>query len=156
MGSPSCSASNYFAVAGFEDNFSKKQFLYLLYTQKNFILAASFDINATWSEQKLKKGCIPKLKWLENVKLQSAASKRYSCPLSIHHPSNIEWTILWTVRLIETREEMYCTFKHKGQSWLQILEVKLKKQRYQLIHERELFVCAVLNKYLLRHCLNGR
>ena len=121
--------ANYFAVAGFEDKFSKKQFLYLLYAQKTFILAASFDINATWSEQKLKKGCIPKLKWLENVKLQSAASKRYSCPLSIHHPSNIEWTILWTVRLIETREEMYCTFKHKGQSWLQILEVKLKKQR---------------------------
>ena len=115
------------------------------------LISMRHDLNKNW-----KKGCIPKLKWLENVKLQSAASKRYSCPLSIHHPSNIEWTILWTVRLIETREEMYCTFKHKGQSWLQILEVKLKKQRYQLIHERELFVCAVLNKYLLRHCLNGR
>ena len=73
------------------------------------LISMRHDLNKNW-----KKGCIPKLKWLENVKLQSAASKRYSCPLSIHHPSNIEWTILWTVRLMETGEEIYCTFKHKG------------------------------------------
>ena len=73
LGCPSCSASNYFADAGFEDYFLKKHFLYLLYSamQKTFVLAASFDISATWSQQKLKKrGCIPRLKWLENVKLQ--------------------------------------------------------------------------------------
>ena len=46
---PSCLASNYLAEAGFEDNFSQKHFLYLLYSalQKIFILAASFDMNAT-------------------------------------------------------------------------------------------------------------
>ena len=76
-----------------------------------------------------KKGGIPKLERLGNVKLQSAASKRFSYSLSMHHQSNINWTILSTVRLIETLEEIYCTFKHKGQSWLQIIEVKLKKQR---------------------------
>ena len=80
-----------------------------------------------------KKGCIPKLKCLENVKLQSAASKRYSYSRSIHHQSNINWTISSTVRLIETSEEMNCTFKYRAHGWLQILEVKLKKQRLETI-----------------------
>ena len=88
------------------------------------LISMRHDLNENW-----KKGCIPKLECLGNVKLQSAASKRYSYSLSMHHPSNINWTILSTVRLIETLEEIYCTFKHKGQSWLQIIEVKLKKQR---------------------------
>ena len=88
------------------------------------LISMRHDLNENW-----KKGCIPKLECSGNVKLQSAASKRYSYSLSMHHPSNINWTILSTVRLIETLEEIYCTFKHKGQSWLQIIEVKLKKQR---------------------------
>ena len=48
---PSCSASNYLAEAGFEDNVSQKHFLYLLYsaTQKILIMAASFDMNVTRS-----------------------------------------------------------------------------------------------------------
>ena len=61
------------------------------------------------------------------------AAKRYSYSRSIHHQSNINWTILSTVRLIETREEMNCTFKYRAHSWLQILEVKLKKQRLETI-----------------------
>ena len=92
------------------------------------LISMRHDLNENW-----KKGCIPKLECLGNVKLQSAASKRYSYSLSMHHPSNINWTILSTVRLIETLEEIYCTFKHKGQSWLQIIEVKLKKQRLETI-----------------------
>ena len=136
MGGPSCSASNYFADAGFEDDFLKKHFLYLLYsaTQKNLfwlllLISMRHDLNKNWK----KRGCIPKLKCLENVKLQSAASKRYSYSRSIHHQSNINWTILSTVRLIETREEMNCTFKYRAHSWPQILEVKLKKQRLETI-----------------------
>ena len=30
------------------------------------------------------------------------------------------------------------------------------RKLYQLIHERELFVCALLNKYFFGHCLEGR
>ena len=49
---------------------------------------------------------------------------------------------------------MNCTFKYRAHSWPEILEVKDWKL-YQLIHERELFACALLNKYLLGHCLEG-
>ena len=84
--------------------FQKKHFLYLLYsaTQKNFPFGCFFwyecDMILTWINRN----------WISsgNVKLQSAASKRYSYPLSMHHPSNINWTILLTVRLMETLGEM--------------------------------------------------
>ena len=64
---PSCSASNYLAEAGFEDNVSQKHFLYLLYsaTQKKIYSGCFFryecDMILTKTE---KKGCIPKLESL--------------------------------------------------------------------------------------------
>ena len=131
MGGPSCSASNYFADAGFEDDFLKKHFLYLLYSATQKIYSGCFfwyQCDMILKKNWKKRGCIPKLKCLENVKLQSAASKRYSYSRSIQHQSNINWTILSTVRLIETREEMNCTFKYRAQttdSWSQIKETTI-------------------------------